>query len=115
MAVEDYERRESNLFGPGFLEKASKRIEVDKTLAKVSGASTGKNAAAAKRARYQNDKSDLRSFLGRGAPATYGGRKFQRQPQSYSQYSKFRSNKYFRFNQKPTQGQKKTNSPKPEQ
>ena len=36
LATEEYEKRETNLFGPGFLEKASKRIEVDKTMEKVS-------------------------------------------------------------------------------
>ena len=29
-------KRETSLFGPGFLEKASKRLEVDKTLPKVT-------------------------------------------------------------------------------
>ena len=36
LATEEYEKREKNLFGPGFLDKASKRIDVNKTLAKVS-------------------------------------------------------------------------------
>lgn len=36
LATEDYNGREANLFGSGFLEKASKRLEVEKTLAKVS-------------------------------------------------------------------------------
>ena len=31
LAEEEYDKRDSNLFGPGFLEKASKRIEIDKT------------------------------------------------------------------------------------
>lgn len=36
LASEEYGDRETNLFGPGFLEKASKRIEVENTLDKVS-------------------------------------------------------------------------------
>ena len=60
LATADYGEREENLFGPGFLEKASKRIEAEKTLAKV-------NRPNAKRPRYEADKSDLRSFLSKGA------------------------------------------------
>ena len=48
LATEEYEKRESNLFGPGFLEKASKRIESEKTLSKVAGNSD----PPAKKARY---------------------------------------------------------------
>ena len=33
---EDYGKRETNLFGPAFLEKASKRLEADKILANVT-------------------------------------------------------------------------------
>ena len=36
LATEDYSGREANLFGARFLEKASKRLEVEKRLAKVS-------------------------------------------------------------------------------
>ena len=36
LATEEYSKRETNLFGPGFLEKASKRLEAEKTLSKVS-------------------------------------------------------------------------------
>jgi hypothetical protein len=49
-----------DLFGPSFLEKASKRLEVEKTLSKPPPQNT-------KRGRYENDKSDLRSFLSKGA------------------------------------------------
>ena len=62
LASEDYDKRETNLFGPGFLEKASKRIEVDKTMEKVATPSH-KGGPSYKRARYENDKSDLRSFF----------------------------------------------------
>lgn len=39
LATEEYEKQETNVFGPGFLEKASKRLEAEKTLNKVSGKS----------------------------------------------------------------------------
>jgi len=35
LATEQYEKREDQLFGPGFLEKASKKIETQKALTKV--------------------------------------------------------------------------------
>lgn len=35
LGTEDYNKREGNLFGPGFLEKASKKVELDKTIVKV--------------------------------------------------------------------------------
>ena len=37
LATEEYEKRETSLFGPGFLEKASRRLEAEKTLSKVAG------------------------------------------------------------------------------
>jgi len=92
LATEEYEKRETNLFGPGFLEKASKRLEAEKTLNKVSGQSN-KSGPPHKRARYENDKSDLRSFLARGASATYGGRRPQRR-QPYSSFTRFQNSKY---------------------
>ena len=100
LATKEYEKGETNLFGPGFLEKASKRIEVDKTMEKVSTPSHkgGPPPPPQKKARYANDKSDLRSFLSKGAPARYGGRKYQRQ-QPYYHQSKFQSKKYY---QRPT-------------
>ena len=70
LATEEYQEREANLFGPGFLEKASKRMEVDKTLEKVTR--QGKTTHPNKRARYENDKGDLRRFLSRGASARCG-------------------------------------------
>ena len=36
LAAEDYSKRGLNHFGPGFLEKATKRMELDKTLSRVS-------------------------------------------------------------------------------
>ena len=95
LASEEYNERESNLFGPGFLEKASNRLEVEKTLDKV--ANQGK-AGPQKRPRYDRDKSDLRSFLAKGASAQCGGSKTGRQNNLHSSYTKFRSNKYFKPN-----------------
>ena len=97
LASEEYNERESNLFGPGFLEKASKRLEVEKTLDKVSNQGTA--GPSQKRPKYDRDKSDLRSFLSRGASAQRGGSKTGRQNNPRSSYTKFRSNKY--LNQTP--------------
>lgn len=92
LATEEYEKRETNLFGWGFLENASKRQEAEKAMKKVSGQSN-KSGLPHKRARYENDKSDLRSFLVRGTSATYGGRRPQpRQP--YSSFTRFQNRKY---------------------
>ena len=88
LATEEYEKRESNLFGPGFLEKASKRIESERTLSKVAGRGSSSDPPA-KKARYANDKSDLRSFLSKGAPAPYGGRQQQcRQPYTANHFQR---------------------------
>ena len=57
--------RESDLFGPGFLEKASKRLEVENALDKV----TTKLVPQPKHLRYDRDKSDLRGYLARGTSA----------------------------------------------
>ena len=92
LATEEYGKRETSLFGPGFLEKASKRLEAEKTLSKVSSQGN-KGGPPSKKARYENDKSDLRSFLARGAPAMYGGRRLQRR-QPYSSYTRFQSTRY---------------------
>ena len=91
LANEEYAKRETNLFGPGFLEKASKRIEAEKTMSKVAPA-----PPANKKFKYARDKSDLRSFLAKGAPVRYGDRHIQRQ-QPYFPYPKnFRSKRYFK-------------------
>ena len=96
LASEEYAERESDLFGPGFLEKASKRLEVEKTLEKVS--TQTKFGPQQKRPRYDRDKSDLRSFLARGAWAQCGGPKNMRQTNPHSSYTKFKSNRYFKPN-----------------
>lgn len=92
LATEEYEKRETSLFGPGFLEKASRRLEAEKTLSKVASQGN-KGGPPSKKARYENDKSDLRSFLAKGAPAMYGGRRPQRR-QPYSSYTRFQSTRY---------------------
>ena len=43
LGKEDYGERGTDLFGPGFLEKASKRIEVEKTLDKVTNSGHPQN------------------------------------------------------------------------
>ena len=83
LANEDYEKRKTNLFGPGFLEKASKRLEVDKTLAKVTSQSsasqkTGGYSKNAKAKSLDYGKEDLRSFLDKGASAWHGSRNYRR-------------------------------------
>lgn len=82
LATEDYEKRETKLFGSGFLEKASKRIEVNRAMAKVSPTENPcpvlkRKGIPNKGRSFENDKHDLRSFLSKGAPAQYGGRKNQ--------------------------------------
>ncbi len=66
LAQEAYPKWEGNLFGPNFLDMASKRIEIDKTMSKVSrsvGPST--SGAPTKRVKY-TDRQDLCNFLGAG-------------------------------------------------
>lgn len=90
LAEEEYDKREANLFGPGFLEKASKRIEVDKTMDKVSFSRKGKTPL--KKQRYDNDSSDLRSFLSKGAPGLRGHgtrRPYRRQPCHFQSSKKY--------------------------
>ena len=98
LGTEEYEKRKTSLFGPGFLEKASKKIEASKTLDKVAYAPN--RPPPRKRARFDNDKDDLRSFLSRGASTRYGGRKVQRQ-QPYNSYTKFQSSKLYRARDRP--------------
>lgn len=80
LAEEEYDKREGNLFGPGFLEKASKKVEAERAMAKVTS-----NAQAPRKRAFEEDPSDLRRFLSKGAPAQYGGKGKQRQQKSYNQ------------------------------
>jgi len=59
LATEQYEDRKDNLFGPGFLEKASKKLESDKALAKVAAPNPRKRS-------HPEDPSDLCRFLSKG-------------------------------------------------
>lgn len=113
LGTEDYGERGSDLFGPGFLEKASKRLEVEKTLAKVAKAGQPPNA---KKGRYEHDRSDLRSFLSKGASARCGNTK-DRPFQPHTSYNRFnRGRQYFRqgdSSQKFLKGTKKPHKDKP--
>ena len=93
LASEEYDKRKTSLFGSGFLEKASKRIEANKTLDKVSY--NPSHLPPKKMARFDNDKDDLRPFLSRGASTRYGGRKNQCQ-QPYTSYTKFQPSRLYR-------------------
>ena len=92
LADQDYEKRETNLFGPGFLEKASKKLEADKAISKV--ADSNKPGPSNRRKRFSADRLDLRNFLDKGPSARYGGRKDKRQ-QPYTPYTRFAQGKYF--------------------
>ena len=76
LGSKEYGERGTDLLGPGFLEKASMRLEVEKTLAKV----TKSSPQATKRGRCENDKSDLGSFLSKGASVQYGNMKNHHHP-----------------------------------
>ena len=67
------DKEENTLFDSGFLERAAKRMEEEKALAKVTGTRPGGNTQ-----KRQGDPNDLRRFLERGAPARYGGKNSQR-------------------------------------
>ena len=82
LAGESYDNCERNLFGPGFLEKASKKLDADKAMAKVTGSPTDNRKRP-----YEEDPTDLRSFLGKGAPA-HGGSGNQHQQKPYNQQNK---------------------------
>lgn len=104
LATEDYSKRGPLLFGPGFLDKASKKVEVDKTMSKMA-------PPPSKKGKYAQDKSDLRSFLAKGFPARYGNGKPSR-PLPYQPPRKFQSRKYFQDN-RPSPRDKR-NASKPE-
>jgi len=79
---EEKKAKGTTLFHGGFLEKATKRMEQEKALAKVAGERS--KQPANKRRRVDRDPNDLRRFLERGAPAQYGGRN-QSRPKPYQQ------------------------------
>ena len=98
LASEEYDKRKTSLFGPGFLEKASKRIEASRTLDKVSY--NPSRLPPKKKARFDNDKDDLRHFLSRSGSTWYGGRKSQRQ-HLYTSYTKFQPSRLYRVRDRP--------------
>ncbi len=61
LASEECQERDANLLGHGFLEKASKRLEVGKTLNKVIN--PGKSGQPVKRMRYDTDSESKDSFI----------------------------------------------------
>jgi len=65
--------KETTLFGGCFLERATKRIEEQKALAKVAGAGNG----PPHKCQQTQDLHDLHRFLEKGAPARYGGKELQ--------------------------------------
>ena len=66
LGSEEYRERDTDLFGPGL-----RRIEVEKPLLTV----TKSFPQPTKKVRYENDKSDLRSFLAKGTSVQYGNMK----------------------------------------
>ena len=118
LATEEYGEREANLFGPGFLEKASKRLEVEKTLSKVTNQGRPQGPPPNKRGRYENDRTDLRSFLVKGA-SVRGGNAKSRQTTPFTSFTRFKNHR--KYNQNDTrskfQPNPKKHSPKekPEQ
>ena len=92
LASEEYDKRKTSLFAQGFLEKASKRIEASKTLDKVSY--NPSRLPPKKRARFDNDKDDLRHLLSRATSTWCGGRKNQCQ-QPYTSYTKFQPSRLY--------------------
>ena len=67
------EKKETTLFGGGFLEKAAKRLEEEKVLAKVIGARHGGSPLSKCQCPGQ-DPNDLRRCLEKGTPAMYSSR-----------------------------------------
>lgn len=86
LATEEYTERDSNLFGPGFLEKASKRLEAEKAFSKVT--SDPKPPQSNKRSR-----PGVGRFLSRGA-SIQGGNPRNRQYLPHPQ-DQFRKGRYF--------------------
>ena len=89
---EEGKEKEVTLFGGGFLERATKRIEKTKELEKVTGGK--RSGGPPQKRRYQDkDPNDLRRFLEKGAPARYGGRNPLRPKPYYQQPKKFQNQK----------------------
>ena len=90
LAMEQYEGRKDNLFDPGFLEKASKKLESDKALAKITAPENPRKR------NHPDDTSDLRRFLSNGALSKNGSKGLQRQTKPYrpQQQKGFKGNQW---------------------
>ena len=89
LATEDYKDMEDWLFGPGFLEKAAKKLETEKALAMVIALPSEQQKRP-----FQEDKKDLCSFISKGAPSKYGYKGTQRQNKPYNSSSTFKQGQY---------------------
>ena len=90
LATENYEKRETNIFGPTLTEKATNPVEANKALEKVTGSTLQAGAPPHKKPWIQGRKQDdLRSFLSKGTSAQCGSRQNQRhQPYTYTRFPK---------------------------
>lgn len=79
LTMEEYRDCKDKFFGPGFLEKASKKLEADKALAKVT-------TSPARKRRCLEECGNLRRFLSKGTPSKYGGMGSWRQSKLYNSY-----------------------------
>ena len=80
--AEQSKEKEVNLFGEGFFERATKRIEKAKELEKVTGSK--QNGAPSQKCTYQDkDPNDLCCFFGKGRPCKIQQEEF-RAPQAVS-------------------------------
>lgn len=104
--TKEYDKRESNLFGP-------------EVLSKVNSQGRG-GGPPPKRARFDTDRNELCSFLSRGTPAQYGGRTAP--AAVYSSYTRAQSTvngqrvsdfSQVPANQKPTGGKPQTSKQLP--
>lgn len=68
---------------PGFLEKASKKVDADKALAKVV-----REGSNPRKRSFEEDPNDLRRFLSKGAPARYSSKGKQCHAKPYSTNTK---------------------------
>ena len=81
----------ATLFQGGFLEKATKRMEQEKALAKVVGDRHGKQPAN-KHRQSDRDPNNFHRFLEKGAPEKYSSRN-QMCPRPYQRYYCSKPNK----------------------
>lgn len=98
LATEDYKGRKDRLFSPGFLEKVAKKLETEKALAKV----TAPPSEHQKRP-FQENKTDLRSFLSKGAPSKYSCRGTQHQNKPYNSTGIYKQGQYKQSQYKQSQ------------